>query len=193
VGGDRDTKNTPSTSGTFVPIPLPPIGIFKTTRLLCPRRCPLLRTISEDRHPSKQRRTSRSAITNTAPVKHLVRPRPGSPAREHQDDSRPTKRTRKAINCAPCRTGKLKCVRTRPGGVFLILANRNRPSSSCVLRGESLHLVGSAVKAYFSTNDMQTRSRCAIKEQMANPSPAMMREFSSSPDVFPVYKRLEKG
>jgi hypothetical protein len=166
VGGDRDTKNTPSTSGTLVPIPLPPIGILKTTRLLCPRRYPLPRTMSED-HPSKQRRASRSAITNTAPAKHLVRPRPGSPTREHQDDSRPTKRTRKAINCAPCRTSKLKCdrsVRTRPGGVFLILAYRNRPCSSCVLRGESLRLAGSAAKAYFSTNDVQTRSRCAIRE-----------------------------
>ena len=74
--------------------------------------------------------------------------------------------------------------------VFLILAYRNRPCSSCVLRGESVHLVRSAVKAYFSMNDMQTRSRCAINEQMVNPSPSMMRELSSSPDVFPVYKRL---
>jgi hypothetical protein len=117
-GSDRDTKNTLSTSGTLVPIPLPPIGILKTTRLLCPRRCPLPRTMSED-HPSKQRRASRSAITNTAPAKHLVRPRPGSPTREHQDDSRPTKWTRKAINCAPCRTSKLKCDKPDRVDVFL--------------------------------------------------------------------------
>ena len=160
VGGERDTKNTPSTSGTLVPIPLPPIGILKTTRLLCPR-------MSGGHHPSKQRRTSRSAITNTTPPKHLVHPRPGLPTREHQDDSRPTKRTRKAINCAPCRTIKPECdrsVRTRLGGVFLILAYRIRPCSSCVLRGESVHLAGSAAKAYFSTNDVQSRSRCAIRE-----------------------------
>ncbi|KAF9649320.1 hypothetical protein BDM02DRAFT_3082401, partial [Thelephora ganbajun] len=71
---------------------------------------------------SKQRKASRSAITNTTPAKQLVRPRPGSPSRETQDDTRPAKRTRKAINCEPCRSSKLKC-------------DRNRPCSSCVLRG----------------------------------------------------------
>ncbi|OBZ71773.1 hypothetical protein A0H81_08203 [Grifola frondosa] len=34
----------------------------------------------------------------------------------------PPKRARKAINCEPCRNSKLKC-------------DRNRPCSSCVLRG----------------------------------------------------------
>ncbi|KZT74513.1 hypothetical protein DAEQUDRAFT_720690 [Daedalea quercina L-15889] len=43
--------------------------------------------------------------------------RPGSETRQP-----PTKRARKAINCEPCRNSKLKC-------------DRNRPCSSCVLRG----------------------------------------------------------
>ncbi|KZP13067.1 hypothetical protein FIBSPDRAFT_754032 [Athelia psychrophila] len=38
----------------------------------------------------------------------------------------PTKRARKAINCEPCRASKLKC-------------DRNRPCSSCVLRGMRFH------------------------------------------------------
>jgi hypothetical protein len=57
------------------------------------------------------------------------------------DDTRPAKRTRKAINCEPCRNSKLKCDRSvrirRCGCFFSILLNRNRPCSSCVLRGQS--------------------------------------------------------
>ncbi|CAK5275812.1 unnamed protein product [Mycena citricolor] len=45
-----------------------------------------------------------------------------SPGPDSSDASRPTKRARKAINCEPCRNSKLKC-------------DRNRPCSSCVLRG----------------------------------------------------------
>ncbi|KIP09834.1 hypothetical protein PHLGIDRAFT_102139 [Phlebiopsis gigantea 11061_1 CR5-6] len=59
-------------------------------------------------------------------VKH---PRPLSPPPpaahdHHSTDTRPSapKRARKAINCEPCRNSKLKC-------------DRNRPCSSCVLRG----------------------------------------------------------
>ncbi|RDB20541.1 putative transcriptional regulatory protein C1F7.11c [Hypsizygus marmoreus] len=48
-----------------------------------------------------------------------------SPSGEQNSDGRPpTKRARKAINCEPCRNSKLKC-------------DRNRPCSSCVLRGTS--------------------------------------------------------
>ncbi|KAF8076015.1 fungal-specific transcription factor domain-containing protein [Lyophyllum atratum] len=48
-----------------------------------------------------------------------------SPTGEQNGDGRPpTKRARKAINCEPCRNSKLKC-------------DRNRPCSSCVLRGTS--------------------------------------------------------
>ncbi|KAI6035557.1 fungal-specific transcription factor domain-containing protein [Pisolithus orientalis] len=45
-----------------------------------------------------------------------------SPPPGEQDARPPTKRARKAINCEPCRNSKLKC-------------DRNRPCSSCVLRG----------------------------------------------------------
>ncbi|KAI5116072.1 hypothetical protein M0805_002918 [Coniferiporia weirii] len=55
---------------------------------------------------------------------------------EHEDDTDaqasgsatrpPAKRARKAINCAPCRTSKLKC-------------DKARPCSSCVLRGTASH------------------------------------------------------
>ncbi|KAF7301596.1 hypothetical protein MIND_00725100 [Mycena indigotica] len=47
-----------------------------------------------------------------------------SPADQNGDGPRPAKRARKAINCEPCRNSKLKC-------------DRNRPCSSCVLRGTS--------------------------------------------------------
>ncbi|KAL4082053.1 fungal-specific transcription factor domain-containing protein [Scleroderma yunnanense] len=45
-----------------------------------------------------------------------------SPPPNDPDTRPPTKRARKAINCEPCRNSKLKC-------------DRNRPCSSCVLRG----------------------------------------------------------
>ncbi|EKM59572.1 uncharacterized protein PHACADRAFT_49856, partial [Phanerochaete carnosa HHB-10118-sp] len=50
---------------------------------------------------------------------------PGPSSSElHNGEGRPSapKRARKAINCEPCRNSKLKC-------------DRNRPCSSCVLRG----------------------------------------------------------
>ncbi|KAK0453175.1 fungal-specific transcription factor domain-containing protein [Armillaria borealis] len=59
---------------------------------------------------------SRSSTTGT--VRQRSSPQPG----EQNADSRPQKRARKAINCEPCRNSKLKC-------------DRNRPCSSCVLRG----------------------------------------------------------
>jgi len=106
---------------TLFPHPPPRASQDHQTTVSAALSCP--RIMSED-HASKQRRASRSAITNTAPAKQLVRPRPGSPSGETQDDSRPAKRTRKAINCEPCRNSKLKCdrsVRIRQCGSFLIL------------------------------------------------------------------------
>ncbi|KAJ7590740.1 hypothetical protein C8J56DRAFT_540993 [Mycena floridula] len=64
----------------------------------------------------KAGRYSNSAGT----VRGRTSPVPGDP----NGDSRPQKRARKAINCEPCRNSKLKC-------------DRNRPCSSCVLRGTS--------------------------------------------------------
>ncbi|GJE84775.1 Zn(II)2Cys6 transcription factor [Phanerochaete sordida] len=69
------------------------------------------------------------ASSSTAPGQRVKHARPLSPgpaaADPHSADAgRPTapKRARKAINCEPCRSSKLKC-------------DRNRPCSSCVLRG----------------------------------------------------------
>ncbi|KAJ7638442.1 fungal-specific transcription factor domain-containing protein [Roridomyces roridus] len=60
---------------------------------------------------------------STGIVRGRTSPGPGgSSAEQNGDGPRPTKRARKAINCEPCRNSKLKC-------------DRNRPCSSCVLRG----------------------------------------------------------
>ncbi|KAH7930037.1 hypothetical protein BV22DRAFT_1028781 [Leucogyrophana mollusca] len=59
------------------------------------------------------------AATTAGTVRSRTSPPPGS---ADQDSRPPTKRARKAINCEPCRNSKLKC-------------DRNRPCSSCVLRG----------------------------------------------------------
>ncbi|KAG2053526.1 hypothetical protein BDR06DRAFT_459353 [Suillus hirtellus] len=59
--------------------------------------------------------------SKTQPRSTNVRSRTSPPPSEH-DQRPPTKRARKAINCEPCRNSKLKC-------------DRNRPCSSCVLRG----------------------------------------------------------
>ncbi|KAF8914142.1 fungal-specific transcription factor domain-containing protein [Gymnopilus junonius] len=56
-------------------------------------------------------------------VRGRTSPTPGASG-DHPDGRPPTKRARKAINCEPCRNSKLKC-------------DRNRPCSSCVLRGTS--------------------------------------------------------
>ncbi|KAJ7067942.1 fungal-specific transcription factor domain-containing protein [Mycena amicta] len=60
---------------------------------------------------------------STGTVRGRSSPSQGS-ADQNGDGPRPTKRARKAINCEPCRNSKLKC-------------DRNRPCSSCVLRGTS--------------------------------------------------------
>ncbi|THU83923.1 hypothetical protein K435DRAFT_688579 [Dendrothele bispora CBS 962.96] len=60
----------------------------------------------------------------TGTVRGRTSPTPGSSADQGTSDVRPQKRARKAINCEPCRNSKLKC-------------DRNRPCSSCVLRGTS--------------------------------------------------------
>ncbi|KAF8656412.1 hypothetical protein AX16_002556 [Volvariella volvacea WC 439] len=69
---------------------------------------------------------ARGAGGTTNPLAGTVRPRsPSGPGGDTTGDGRPpTKRVRKAINCEPCRNSKLKC-------------DRNRPCSSCVLRGTS--------------------------------------------------------
>ncbi|KAJ3822421.1 fungal-specific transcription factor domain-containing protein [Lentinula raphanica] len=60
----------------------------------------------------------------TGVVRGRTSPAPGSGTDPSSADARPQKRARKAINCEPCRNSKLKC-------------DRNRPCSSCVLRGTS--------------------------------------------------------
>lgn len=102
-------QGNPLNDVTLFPPPLACASQDRQTPL-CPRPSPP-RTMSED-HASRQRKASRSAITNPAPAKQLVRARPGSPSQETQDDTRPAKRTRKAINCEPCRGSKLKCDRS---------------------------------------------------------------------------------
>ncbi|KAJ7122855.1 hypothetical protein C8R44DRAFT_621430 [Mycena epipterygia] len=62
--------------------------------------------------------------SSTGTVRGRTSPAPGSSSEQNGDGPRPTKRARKAINCEPCRNSKLKC-------------DRNRPCSSCVLRGKS--------------------------------------------------------
>ncbi|KAF8211559.1 fungal-specific transcription factor domain-containing protein [Mycena galopus ATCC 62051] len=61
--------------------------------------------------------------SSTGTVRGRTSPAPAS-SDHNGDGPRPTKRARKAINCEPCRSSKLKC-------------DRNRPCSSCVLRGTS--------------------------------------------------------
>ncbi|KAF8974707.1 fungal-specific transcription factor domain-containing protein [Flammula alnicola] len=67
----------------------------------------------------KQSRSSTSGVVRTR-----TSPTPGASGEQANDGRPPTKRARKAINCEPCRNSKLKC-------------DRNRPCSSCVLRGTS--------------------------------------------------------
>ncbi|KAE9395647.1 hypothetical protein BT96DRAFT_922689 [Gymnopus androsaceus JB14] len=74
-------------------------------------------TIASSSRP-KASRSSHSGV-----VRGRTSPVSGSAA-DSSADSRPQKRARKAINCEPCRNSKLKC-------------DRNRPCSSCVLRGTS--------------------------------------------------------
>ncbi|KAF7331761.1 hypothetical protein MKEN_00056000 [Mycena kentingensis (nom. inval.)] len=62
--------------------------------------------------------------SSTGTVRGRSSPTQGGPPDQNGDNPRPTKRARKAINCEPCRNSKLKC-------------DRNRPCSSCVLRGTS--------------------------------------------------------
>ncbi|KAK0467906.1 fungal-specific transcription factor domain-containing protein [Desarmillaria tabescens] len=73
------------------------------------------RPAEEDRQTEN---TPPSRSSTTGAVRQRSSPQPG----EQNADSRPQKRARKAINCEPCRNSKLKC-------------DRNRPCSSCVLRG----------------------------------------------------------
>lgn len=68
-------------------------------------------------------------IKNVMSVSHMSNPKPeihstglARSASQELDTHRPPKRSRKAINCDPCRASKLKC-------------DRGRPCSGCVLRG----------------------------------------------------------
>lgn len=64
-----------------------------------------------------------------------------SPTAERDSKPPPAKRSRKAINCEPCRSSKLKCDRSVLASLSqsLVLTHtktRGRPCSSCVLRGK---------------------------------------------------------
>jgi len=80
----------------------------------------------------------------SATVVGTVRPRNSSPSDQNGDGRPPTKRARKPINCEPCRNSKLKCDRFVCRTLcYKLLSNRvflsrNRPCSSCVLRGPFL-------------------------------------------------------
>lgn len=94
---------------------------------------------------------STASSTNPRQKQHHkpnVRSRTSPPPGE-QDARPPTKRARKAINCEPCRNSKLKC-------------DRNRPCSSCVLRG-TIALCYQDARAHeggiLSRNDDQNASR----------------------------------
>ncbi|PPR02439.1 hypothetical protein CVT24_001988, partial [Panaeolus cyanescens] len=76
-------------------------------------------TTSPSTSRPKQTRTGTSGV-----IRGRTSPPPGPNGEQNGDGRPPTKRARKAINCEPCRNSKLKC-------------DRNRPCSSCVLRGTS--------------------------------------------------------
>ncbi|KAG7096594.1 hypothetical protein E1B28_004013 [Marasmius oreades] len=86
----------------------------------------------DDNNPIPSSSSSPSTVTNSTRPKQSTRTSTGtvrgrtSPGlgSDSTGDVRPQKRARKAINCEPCRNSKLKC-------------DRNRPCSSCVLRGTS--------------------------------------------------------
>ncbi|KAF8639937.1 hypothetical protein AX17_001187 [Amanita inopinata Kibby_2008] len=81
--------------------------------------------MADDSNPSSSPSAPRpKAARSTGTVRGRTSPAPGSANDSPTDGRPPTKRARKAINCEPCRNSKLKC-------------DRNRPCSSCVLRGTS--------------------------------------------------------
>lgn len=87
--------------------------------------------------PAVPRSKQHRAATTSAAVRPRTSPTPGD-----HDPRPPTKRARKAINCEPCRNSKLKCDRYEslsPPPFLLLTLTRNRPCSSCVLRGSSRH------------------------------------------------------
>ncbi|KZT26906.1 hypothetical protein NEOLEDRAFT_1161830 [Neolentinus lepideus HHB14362 ss-1] len=83
---------------------------------------------SDAGHGISRAKHSRAATTGPAALAGTVRARGSPPPGGSGDQGStegarpPAKRARKAINCEPCRSSKLKC-------------DRNRPCSSCVLRG----------------------------------------------------------
>ena len=80
--------------------------------------------------------------TTAGVVRGRTSPTPGASGEQGADGRPPTKRARKAINCEPCRNSKLKCDRfvsvlnIRTCFLKFCGLSRNRPCSSCVLRGE---------------------------------------------------------
>lgn len=81
----------------------------------------------------------------TQRLKQEQEPSPDSPAKSPTADREsrpPAKRSRKAINCDPCRTSKLKCDRfafpsfLSPYPHLSQFYSRAKPCSSCVLRGK---------------------------------------------------------
>lgn len=90
-----------------------------------------------------------------------------SPPPNDQDARPPTKRARKAINCEPCRNSKLKC-------------DRNRPCSSCVLRG-TIALCYQDARAHESDIQPRNEDQCVSFSALV-PSPlslpAMLAELT---------------
>lgn len=117
-----------------------------------PSSIPHSTIMTDDNHPTMptpnvaRPKPARSSTT-AGVVRGRTSPTPGASGEQSTDGRPPTKRARKAINCEPCRNSKLKCDRfvlfLFPASIsrtcFLKICGlaRNRPCSSCVLRGES--------------------------------------------------------
>jgi hypothetical protein len=120
------------------------------TRIGSPRRvpCPLpfprslpspSAMVMADSRPGPSSHDASASHPNDQSLSSRPRSPPSLRTTADSADSRPHKRARKAINCEPCRNSKLKCDRFvysvlhSPKLTFVL---RNRPCSSCVLRGK---------------------------------------------------------
>ena len=81
---------------------------------------------------------------------------------------RPTKRSRKAINCEPCRSSKLKC-------------DRGRPCSGCVLRNTVSQCYSDAPGDVVEGNPGAPPSRPPIEDFRCVPSPCCGSLITNSP------------
>jgi hypothetical protein len=189
MGAVTGTPRTPSQPREHSSLPPSLLSVSSRSPGSCVRgavlsyaQCPRIIPQNNEGRLARQSPTLHQQSTSSAPG--LVRP---------HENTRTTADRRNGLErletAHPAEPANLNAINQTGWMFFYILAYRNQPCSSCVLRGESAHIAGSAVKAYFSMNDMQTRSLCAIKEQMASLSPAMMRELSSIPDVFPLFTK----